>query len=134
MFNISTLALSADYELELRDPRTDEVLYASEDKSDESKVVIGLHGTASKQYRNQITAIQQRTLKRGKKPASPEVMREEGVELLVACSAYSKNLELDGEPVQTAAQFRKLYSDVRFSWLKDQVDGALGEVSNFLKP
>lgn len=132
MFDINSLALAADHTLHLRHPVTGDKLYA--DKEEKQAVEVLLYGTASKQYRNAVSAMQTRQLRRNAKKEKPnaEVMQEESVELLVACSAGSKNLSLDGKAVSTAEDFRKLYSDPRYSWLRTQVDEALGEVDNFL--
>lgn len=133
MFDINSLALAADHELHLKHPVSGDKLYA--DKDEKQPVMVLLYGTASKQYRNAVTAMQTRQLRRNQKKekASAEVMNEEAVELLVACSAGSKNLSFDGKPVSMAEDFRKLYSDPKFSWLRSQVDDALGDVGNFLK-
>lgn len=131
MFDINTLAAKETTELQLRHPATDEPLFADEAKT--KPVAIVIYGTSSKKYRDAVSAMQNRQLKRGKKTVSAEVMREEGVELLVACSDKAINLALDGQPVDNAEAFRKLYTDPSYGWLKDQVDSALAEVSNFLK-
>lgn len=132
--NLESLALKHDYELALTHPVTGEVLHTDMDKrSDENKVVIGLHGSASKPYRDAMLAVQNRALKRKGKQATPEQLRDEGTELLVACTAYTKNLTLGTEAVTTTAAFRKLYGNPDFSWIREQVDAALSDVSNFLK-
>jgi hypothetical protein len=131
MFDLNTLAIKDSYELHLRDPRNDELLYADEDKTQPIKIV--LHSTSSKAYRAAINAMQNRALKRGKKQASAEVMREEGVELLVACTQKGVNLMLNGNALDCPEAFRSVYSDDKFSWIKDQVDSALGDVSNFIE-
>lgn len=131
MFDISTLALADTFTLHLKHPVTGEKLYA--DEKQEQAVTITIYGTSSKKYRNAVTAMQNRQLRRkAKDKASAEDLQEEGIGLMVACSASSENLAIDGEEVKTEAQFRKLYSDPRFSWIKDQVDEALADVSNFL--
>ena len=130
-FDLSSLATKDSVELHLRHPVTDELLY--DDEAKKKPIQIILYGTSSKQYRNAITAMQNRQLKRGKKQATAESMREEGVELLVACSEKAVNLELrKGVPLDNDQAFRELYSDDSFGWLKDQVDSAVGDVSNFL--
>ena len=131
MFNLDTLSLKDTVSLQLRHPVSEELLFADEAKT--QPVEIELHGTSSKEYRNAITAMQNRALKRGKKQASAEVMKEEGIELLVACSAKANNFSFGGKPVSDDAAFRSLYGDAKFSWLKEQVDAGLGDVSNFLK-
>jgi len=130
MFDLNSLSLKDTVELQLRHPVTDELLFADEEKT--KPVAIVLYGTSSKQYRNAITAMQNRALKRGKKQPTAEAMREEGVELLVACSEKAINLSYKGAAVDNDAAFRELYSDPSFSWLKDQVDAGLGDTSNFL--
>lgn len=131
MFNLDTLALKDTTELQLRHPVTDEPLFA--DKEQTKPVAISLFGTSSKQYRNAITAMQNRQLRRGKKAVSAETLREESISLLVACSDKAINLTYKGAPLDNEDAFRALYSDPAYSWLKDQVDTALGEVSNFLE-
>lgn len=130
MFSLDSLSLKDTVELQLRHPVSDELLFA--DKEGKEPVAIVIYGTSSKQYRNAITAMQNRQLRRGKKAVSAEVLREESVSLLVACSEKAVNLTYKGAPVETEDAFRALYSDPAFSWLKDQVDAALGDVSNFL--
>lgn len=133
MFDISTLALKADHELHLKHPLTDAKLYADDDET--KPVVIMLYGSASKQYRKHVMDMQTRQLRRQAKKEKPsaEVYSEESTELLVACSAGSKNLSNDGKPVSTAEDFRKLYSDPSLSWIRQQVDEAIADVGNFLK-
>jgi hypothetical protein len=131
MFDLDKLSMKETVDLHLRHPVSEELLYADEAKT--KPVVIVLQGTSSKQYRNAITAMQNRALKRGKKQASAEVMREEGIELLVACSEKAVNFSYQGKSVEDDAAFRSLYGDAKFSWLKDQVDTGLGDVSNFLE-
>jgi hypothetical protein len=128
MFRIDSLALTTDSVLvELRHPVTEELL------KDEGKAVgIWVYGTASEQYRNAVSAMQNRALKRQKGKATAEEMKEETIRLLVAVSEKGENLEYDGKPLKDAETFRSLYADPRFSWVKDQVDAAVGETANFL--
>lgn len=128
-FNLNSLSLKDTTELHLKNPDTEELLYADDAKK--KPVVIVLFGTASKQYRDAITSMQNRSLKRGKKVVSAEVMKEEGIALLVACSDSAKNLDYNGAPLVGEA-FRDMYNDPTVSWVKDQVDAALGDVSSFL--
>lgn len=130
-FNLNTLAVPETTELHLVHPVTQELLYADADQKE--AVVIVLYGQSSRKYRAAVSAMQNRALKRGKKQLTAEQMQDEGVELLVACSDKALNLELDGKPVDNPEQFRKLYSDPKFSWVREQVDNALAEISNFLK-
>lgn len=131
MFSLDSLALRDTTELQLVHPVTEELLF--DGNPEDGKIVgIELYGTASKQYRNAITAMQNRSLKRGKQKVDAETLKSESVNLLVACSARGINLEYNGAPLEDADSFRALYSDPKFSWIKDQVDAALGDVSRFL--
>lgn len=128
-FNLKTVALKKDtFPLQLAHPVSGEPLVDDEG----NKVVINVFGTASKEYRDAVRAMQTRALKRGKKTASVAEIQEEGVELLVAVSESAQNLELDGQSVGSPASFRNLYSNPEYSWVREQVDAAVGEVANFL--
>ena len=130
-FNLDSLALKATASLHLTHPVSGELLYADEAKK--KPVEVELYGTSSKEYRQAILALQNRALKRqGKKSATAEQMREEGVQLLVSCSEKINNLSYKGAPVDNAEAFRSLYSDPQFSWLREQCDTFLGDVSGFL--
>lgn len=130
MFNLDSLALRDTTELQLVHPVTEELIFA--DREQTKPVSVILFGTSSKQYRNAISAMQNRQLRRGKKAATAELLREESVNLLVACSDKTLNLTYKDAPVDNEEAFRALYSDPAYSWLKDQVDAALGDVSRFL--
>lgn len=132
MFDLSTLALKDTTTVQLRHPVTGELLFA--DAKKEKPVSVELYGTSSKQYRNAVTAMQNRQLKRTakKEKVSAEVMRDESIELLVACTASASNLSLNGKPISDEASVRGLLSDPAYSWVKDQIDEALGDTSNFL--
>lgn len=136
----SGLALKDTFDLTLKHPLTGDDLTVKNKAGEQEPVSITLYGTASKQYRNALQAMQQRALRRNARKEKPsvEVMTEESITLLTACSAGAKNLSVDGadvgvgEPEDIAASFKKLYADPRFSWVKDQVDEALGDRGNFL--
>lgn len=130
-FNLDTLAFKDTTELQLVHPVNEQPLFA--DKEQNKPVAIALYGTSSKQYRNAISGMQNRQLRRGKKVATAEQLREESINLLVACSDKAINLTYKDAPVDNDEAFRALYSDPAYSWLKDQVDSALGDPANFLK-
>lgn len=127
-FNLESLALKETAAMTVRHPATGEAL--ADDKG--NAVTIDICGTSSKQYRDAITRMQQRALRRGKKNPTVAELREEGVELLVQCSDRINNLTYKNEPVDTAEAFRAIYGDPKFAWLKDQVDEFLGSTSDFL--
>lgn len=130
-FNLEQLALEDTSELHLTHPVSGEKLYADDAKK--KPVVVTLYGTSSKQYRDCMTALQNRALKRGNKKATAEQLREEGTELLVACSENISNLVHNGAPVDNAEAFRSLYDNPKFSWLRDQVDAHIADTGAFLK-
>ncbi len=76
--------------------------------------------------------MQNRMIKRGNKKPTPEQQREEGIELLTAVCFSAENLNYKGEAVKTEAQFRELLSDDKMSWVKGQIDEALGNVELFI--
>jgi hypothetical protein len=130
-FDLNSLALSTGtFELQLRHPVSDELLFADEEKT--QPVKISLYGTSSKQFRNASTANQNAYIKRGKKPLTAEGVQESRIELLVACSDKGINIQYQGNPIEDADSFRALYGDPQMEWVKDQCDAAIGEVSNFL--
>lgn len=128
MFDLSQLAAKDTFTLQLRHPATDELLA---DKDGPVEVVI--FGQSSKEYRNAVNAMQDRALKRGNKKLSAERMREENIELLVACTDKFNNLSLKGKPVSTVDDIRAVYSDDTYGWIRSQVDEAITDASNFLE-
>jgi hypothetical protein len=130
-FDLSTLALSTgSFDLQLKHPATDELLFADAEKT--LPVTISLFGTASKQWLDDSTAKQNGYIKRGKKLLNPEEVMAGLVETYTAISEKTANLDYQGRPVEGPDMFRALYSDPQYAWLKNQVDAAIGEVSNFL--
>lgn len=136
-FDLNQLSLTTDAQpLQLNHPVTEAPLFVPDEdgRDDESKPVsILLYGTASKQYRKAVDVMMKKNAKRGNKQATPDEMREGAVEFLVALAAGSTNLDLDGEAVTSPEQFRKLFSDERFSWVKAQCDSFLGTTEAFIQ-
>jgi len=131
LFNLSDLALEESAEVQLKHPATKEPLFADKEKT--QIVGIELEGTASAAYREAIGTWQKRYLARKGKPASIEESKQESIDLLVAVSVRGINFQYNGKEITTPEDFSELYQDPKFSWVKDQVDEALGDVSNFLK-
>lgn len=133
MFDISTLALKEDtVDVQLRHPATGELLFSDEAKT--LPVAVVAYGKASKQYRNAVNAMMNRSIKRKakKEKESAEVMTEEGITLLVAVTSAFKELAIAGKVPTTEADFRSLYADPAYSWIKDQVNDFVGDDANFL--
>ena len=135
-FELNSLALSDETTVQLVHPVTEMPLYAPVKKGEDSEskpVQVSVKGSASQAYRKAVDAMMKRAAKRGKREATPEEVREQSVDFLVALSVKIDNMTLDGEPVDNAEAFRKLYSDPRYDWVKDQVNTALNSVESFLK-
>lgn len=133
MFDISKLALKSDtVDIQLRHPGTGELLFSDEAK--EKPVAAVVYGKASKQYRDALNAMLNRSLKRKakKEKESSEVMTEEGITLLVAVTAGFKELEIDGHVPTTEADFRSLYANPAYSWIKDAVNEGVADDAAFL--
>jgi hypothetical protein len=137
MFDLNTLALQDVYVLHLEHPVSGEKLYA--DKEQKKPVTITLHGPASKVHRNAMTALQSKVLRRkaGKKKdvvevADIEQARQDMNDLLAACSADSENLVLGGKPIKSADDFRSIYNNPAYEWVRQAVDASLGEQGNFV--
>lgn len=129
-FDIASLGIQESTVVQLVHPATDEKLFA--DKERKKAITITVLSTASRAYRQAVNAMHNRALKRGNKKATAEQQKEEGIELLVACCQSSENLVYNGAPVKDEADFRALLSDDKMSWIKSQVDEALGSVELFI--
>lgn len=133
-FNVSTLALADTFELQFRHPGTGELLFADEAQTEPVSVV--LYGASSKKYRNAVAALQNRALRRQqtKEKQTAEVLREEGINLLAQVIDSFKNFSVseDGSVPSTESEFRAVLSNASISWVKEQIDTALADQSNFL--
>lgn len=131
LFNIASLSLKDSGVIHLRHPVTDEQLYVDEAKTKPIEIVV--YSSASKQYRDYITAMQNRHLKRDKKKITAEVMQEENIELITTCSIKANNFKYNSLELTTPDAFRTMYRDASLSWVKDQVEAFLGDTASFLE-
>lgn len=131
MFDISKFAAKESTTVHLRDPDTEELLYADKEKTKPLQITV--YGTESATYRNGLLAMQNRQLKRSKKVMSAEVLREEATELLVSCSISADNFDYKGTPLTTKQAWTDLYEDVSLGFIRKQVEEAQADASNFLK-
>lgn len=130
-FNLNKRSTIDVFSLQLRDPDTDELLF--EDAAKKKPITVDIYGPGSAAYKNAVLALQNRQLKRGKKVMTAELLREEGTELLAAAIAGSSgNIEYNGEIVKTKEQWVELLSDSSLEWLRDQINTAQNDLSNFL--
>lgn len=129
-FDLNSLEMDSETFLHLKHPVSGEELY-----SDGKPVGIVLYGPASKEHREVTLQLQNRHLMRQKKgkEQTAEERIEESTRLLVGLSKEAKELLLDGSPITSAAQFRQLYTEGKWAWLKKQVDEVFQDDANFIK-
>lgn len=130
MFDAKSLSIKESTVVHLTHPATGEKLYA--DDAQKLPVTVTVASTSSREYRLAVNAMHNRSIKRGNKKLTAEQQKEEGIELLVACCLDSANLAYDGEAVKSDSAFRALLSDDSMSWIKGQIDEALGTVELFI--
>jgi hypothetical protein len=98
-------------------------------------VKITLLGTDSPVFRKAQRAIVNRRLKQAKKTTlTAEEIEAEGVDALVACTVSWEGVELDGKKLDcTPENIRRVYTDVRLPFIREQVDSFIAERANFMK-
>lgn len=131
--DISDLSINDSTTFQVTHPVTGELYFA--DKEGKLPVKITVSSTASKPYRTAVNAMHNRGLQRkraGKKELTADEEREEGIKLLTACFLGAENLLYKGTLIEDQFDFRELLSDDKMSWLKVQVDQALGNIENFI--
>lgn len=135
MFDVKALAIKESTTIQLKNPFTDELLFVNDkgelDPLGSNPVTVTLASTASRQYRLAVNAMVNRGIKRGNKKLTAEEQKAEGIELLVACCLDSENLSYAGDPVKSDAQFRAMLADDSISFIKSQIDEALGTIDLF---
>jgi hypothetical protein len=127
-FNPKSKSYEETATLNLIDPETD-----SEIEVEGKPVSITVYGKASKQHRKAVEVLLKRREDRAKqkKKETLETGRADSIEFLVALSVSSDNLEYNDELVETAEQFKELYSDEEISWVRDQVNSFISVDTNF---
>lgn len=136
-FELNSLAFSEETTLHLEHPVTNAPLFAPVKKGEDTEskpVQIVLKGSASQAYARAVDAmLKQKQQKARNRDLTPKEAREQNVEFLVALSVTANNLTLDGEAIDNADTFRKLYSDSRYDWIKEQVNQTLSSPESFLR-
>lgn len=124
--DLSTLAVSTEgSELTLTHPVTGAPL----------PVKITLLGTDSPTFRKAQRAIANRRLKQAKKTSiTVEEIENEGIDALVSCTVGWSGVEIDGKKLDfNPENVRKLYTDLRLPFIREQVDAFIAERANFMK-
>lgn len=125
-FDISSLKFKDTAEVVILHPLTEQELV--DDKGE--KVIVTVYGKASKEFRNAASALSNRTLSKSKQ--TEEQARAAIITFLTACTVGVSGLEVNGQPIKTKDEIRELYEDESLSWLREQVNVAIGDESNFL--
>lgn len=135
--------------VQLRDPRdTTELLWdkpkaTADDSSTWKPVNMLLYGRDSAPFKARQRAITDKRLqeaeatarsnKASKTKITGEIVEVENRRTLLACIAGWENLEVDGGPVEITEDNANMLLD-RFPWIEEQVDTAIMDRSNFIKP
>lgn len=131
-FDLNAFALDTEARpLHLVDPN-DEVTPLYADKDETKPLIINLYGTASKAHKKAVEIITKKANNRGKRKPSNDEVREESAEFLVTLTASAENLVLGGEAIETPEQFKALYNNPKFSWIRNQCDSFVSDTTNFL--
>ena len=135
MFDVKSLAIKESTVLHLKNPFTEDLLFVNDkgelDAKGKNPVTVTLASTGSREYRIAVNAMINRSIKRGNKKLNAEEQKAEGIELLVAVCLDSENLAYNNEPVKSDSQFRAMLGDDAISFIKQQIDEALGTIELF---
>lgn len=133
-FNIlaTNLQLQDTTTLHLRNPATDEPLYADEAETKPLELV--LYGKSSKVHRNWLTqAIRRSEIEqKSKKKKTADELLAENAKFFATMTKEVRNFDLDGRVLDNKDAFEALFSDTRLLWIGEQVAEALGDVEGFL--
>lgn len=135
-FDFNMLALEETADLHLDHPKDDGTkLYAPVAKGepeDSRPVTLTVYGPASNQFRKAMDLMHKKNAKRGNRQPTPDESREQSVEFLTTISVKFSNIKFDGEVVDNAEAFRKLYGNPKWEWVTKQVTQFAFADSNFL--
>lgn len=129
-FNINKLKVSDTAVLHLKNPATDEALYA--DEKEKQPVTIEVYSKGSKAYRNALAEVSRKAVQRKGKQQSLETSMEDNVNFLATISKVAANMDMDGVAIDSAESFKKLYATPELFWIRDQVDAFIQETGSFL--
>jgi hypothetical protein len=102
-------------------------------------IVISVLGKDSDEFQKVTRSQQKRRLAKVSKggfrvnaPLSAEEIEQDGIDLLAACTVGWKGVIIDQKEIPFSKEnAANLY--VRFPWIKEQVDTAVGDRANFIK-
>lgn len=132
-FNIlsQNLQLQDTATVQLRNPATDEPLFADVEETKPLEVV--LYGKSSKIHRNWLTqAIRRSEIEqKSKKKKTADELLAENAKFFATMTKEIRNFDLDGRALDNKEAFEALYSDTRLLWVGEQVAEALGDAESF---
>lgn len=123
--DLQSLKFNDETKFQLRHPVTDEPL--ENDKGE--PMLIGIVGTDSQTYRKLIRKLNEEKLKRRSKSVDLDKAEQEALDILVGCTTSFENIQVAGKAIKVD-EAESLYREYR--WIKEQVDRAIGDRSNFL--
>jgi hypothetical protein len=129
--DLSTLEPTPDsVPVQLRHPTTNERLATASGAA----ITISIVGMDSEQFRTRHRAIINKRLSAGKKAkVTAEEIETESIDTIAACITGWQNVDLDGKALEfSRANAKTLLT--RLPWLREQLDEAIADRANFLKP
>lgn len=132
-FDILSAQLEDTTILHLEHPVTGPI-YA--DEAETLPVTIELYGRSSKQHRQWLAlALRKQEANRNKKEKSksPDEMLEENAEFFATMTVAINNMEMNGKPIESKDDFKKLYSNPKLMWVVEAISEKLGSVDSFLQ-
>lgn len=124
MLDLSTLAAKETAEIPLTHPASGEPIPG---------VSLVMYGPGSERYVKARAKLNATIVRIGRQEnPSEDEAREAGVGMLTEITSHMVGLELEGAPVNTPEQIRRVYADPAFGWLKEQADRGAGNWANFL--
>jgi hypothetical protein len=130
------LVLEDTAEMVLINPKTGEEMYDKEKGPEEGKVVFTLVGQANPKYLKAVEAMRKankRITQNGNKDATLEEGRQVSVNFLASLSVSVENMTYGGKAIDSAEQFKELYSNEKLSWIREQVNTFLTDNKSFFK-
>jgi hypothetical protein len=139
MSDLSKYAVKDSSVMQLRDPSTDDLMFADgvDGKPDETKPMTILVGSkASKAYQAAYAKYQDKIMQAVKKGRNStrdsNTNKADTIALVAAVCSNAQNVNVGDNPLQTPEDFKKLFSDDRFYWVKEQVEEELNNTGSFI--
>ncbi len=134
MSGLDSLAIDSEkpFEIVLRNPQTNQPLRDAEGTA-AYVTVFGQDSAAAQKAKRDAT---QNALSRRNRQMNATELEAQNIEFLTAVTTGWHLVNFDGEVVDfpfSPANARKLYGTASFNWIKEQIDEAVGDRSNFLK-